>query len=40
MHHTTTLAGGSGAVREVIDMLIESRGDYKKYLDKLLKELR
>ena len=40
VHHTTTLAGGSGAVREVIDMLIESRGDYKKYLDKLLKELR
>jgi 3-deoxy-D-manno-octulosonate 8-phosphate phosphatase (KDO 8-P phosphatase) len=40
VHYTTTLAGGEGAVREVIDMLIESRGDYTAHLDKLLEELR
>ena len=40
VHYTTTLAGGEGAVREVIDMLIESRGDYTSHLDKLLEELR
>jgi len=39
-HHTTSLSGGKGAVREVIDMLIESRGNYTTHLDKLLKELR
>lgn len=39
-HYTTSLAGGKGAVREVIDMLIESRGNYTAHLDKLLKELR
>lgn len=39
-HYTTSLSGGKGAVREVIDMLIESRGNYTTHLDKLLKELR
>ena len=39
-HYTTLLDGGKGAVREVIDLLIESRGDFTKQLDKLLSELR
>ncbi|MFL2511070.1 MAG: KdsC family phosphatase [Candidatus Neomarinimicrobiota bacterium] len=39
-HYTTTLKGGQGAVREVIDMLIESKGEYIAHLDKLLEELR
>ena len=39
-HYTTSLDGGKGAVREVIDLLIESRGDFTKQLDKLLSELR
>ncbi len=39
-HYTTQLAGGKGAVREVIDLLIESRGDFTEQLDKLLSELR
>ena len=39
-HYTTLLEGGKGAVREVIDLLIESRGDFTEQLDKLLSELR
>ena len=39
-HHTTRLAGGKGAVREVIDLLIEARGNFTEQLDKLLSELR
>ena len=39
-HYTTSLYGGEGAVREVIDLLIESRGDFTEQLDKLLSELR
>ena len=39
-HYTTSLDGGKGAVREVIDLLIESRGDFTEQLDKLLSELR
>jgi len=39
-HYTTTLPGGKGAVREIIDMLIESKGDYISFLDNLLEELR
>ena len=39
-HYTTLLDGGRGAVREVIDLLIESRGDFTQQLDKLLSELR
>ena len=40
MHYTTEVEGGKGAVREVIDLLIESRGDFTEQLDKLLSELR
>ena len=40
VHYTTEVEGGKGAVREVIDLLIESRGDFTKQLDKLLSELR
>ena len=39
-HYTTSLEGGKGAVREVIDLLIESKGDFTEQLDKLLSELR
>ena len=39
-HYTTFLNGGKGAVREGIDLLIESRGDFTEQLDKLLSELR
>jgi 3-deoxy-D-manno-octulosonate 8-phosphate phosphatase (KDO 8-P phosphatase) len=39
-HYTTLLEGGKGAVREVIDLLIESKGDFTEQLDKLLSELR
>ena len=39
-HYTTLLEGGKGAVREVIDLLIESRGDFTEQLDKLLIDLR
>ena len=39
-HYVTSLEGGKGAVREVIDLLIESRGDFTSKLDELLNELR
>ena len=39
-HYTTLLEGGKGAVREVIDLLIQSRGDFTEQLDKLLSELK
>ena len=39
-HYTTTKAGGEGAVREVIDLLIESRGDFDGSINKLLSDLR
>ena len=39
-HYITTLEGGKGAVREVIDLLIESRGDFTSKLDELLHDLR
>ena len=39
-HYTTALEGGKGAVREVIDLLIESKGDFSEQLDKLLSDLR
>lgn len=31
-HAVTTAAGGSGAVREITDYLIEARGDYDRFL--------
>mgnify|MGYP005693062805 FL=1 len=40
VHYTTEVEGGKGAVREVIDLLIESKGDFTKQLDKLLSDLR
>ena len=39
-HYVTKTPGGKGAVREVIDMLIASRGDFDQLLDQLLSELR
>ena len=39
-HYTTAVEGGKGAVREVIDLLIESKGDFSEQLDKLLSDLR
>ena len=39
-HYIPTLEGGKGAVREVIDLLIESRGDFTSKLDELLDDLR
>ena len=39
-HYTTELSGGHGAVREVIDMIIESRDNFDSKLEELLKELR
>ena len=39
-HYTTAVEGGKGAVREVIDLLIESKGDFSEQLDKLLNDLR
>tara|TARA_B100000378_G_C18016270_1_gene402600 strand:+ start:694 stop:1236 length:543 start_codon:yes stop_codon:yes gene_type:complete len=39
-HYTTTKAGGEGAVREVIDLIIESRGDFDGSINKLLSDLR
>jgi Low specificity phosphatase (HAD superfamily) len=39
-HYTTAVKGGKGAVREVIDLLIESKGDFTEQLDKLLSDLR
>ena len=39
-HYITKSSGGKGAVREVIDMLIASRGDFEQLLDELLSELR
>ena len=39
-HYTTAVEGGKGAVREVIDLLIESKGNFTKQLDKLLSDLR
>ena len=39
-HYTTKLSGGHGAVREVIDMIIESRDNFDSKLEELLKELR
>ena len=39
-HYVTKSPGGKGAVREVIDMLIASRGDFDQLLDQLLSELR
>ena len=40
VHYTTAVEGGKGAVREVIDLLIESKGDFSEQLDKLLSDLR
>jgi 3-deoxy-D-manno-octulosonate 8-phosphate phosphatase (KDO 8-P phosphatase) len=39
-HYVTKQKGGNGAVREVIDMLIASKGDFKQLLDKLVSDLR
>ena len=39
-HFITKNTGGKGAVREVIDLIIASRGDFKQLLDQLLSELR
>ena len=39
-HYTTTKAGGEGAVREIIDLIIESRGDFDGSINKLLSDLR
>ena len=39
-HYVTKKTGGKGAVREVIDLLIASRGDFDQLLDQLLSELR
>ena len=39
-HYTTAVEGGKGAVREVIDLLIESKGDFSEQIDKLLSDLR
>ena len=39
-HYTTSVEGGKGAVREVIDLLIESKGDFSEQIDKLLSDLR
>ena len=38
--YVTKKTGGKGAVREVIDLLIASRGDFDQLLDQLLSELR
>ena len=35
-----TKAGGEGAVREIIDLIIESRGDFDGSINKLLSDLR
>ena len=39
-HYATTKAGGEGAVREIIDLIIESRGDFDGSINKLLSDLR
>ena len=39
-HLITKNTGGKGAVREVIDLIIASRGDFDQLLDQLLSELR
>ena len=39
-HYTTTKAGGEGAVREIIDLIIESRGEFDSSINKLLSDLR
>ena len=39
-HYTTKKAGGEGAVREIIDLIIESRGDFDGSINKLLSDLR
>ncbi len=40
VHYTTKIPGGHGAVREVIDMIIDSRENFDSKLEKLLKDLR
>ena len=39
-HYITSKAGGHGAVREVIDLIISSRGNYDDAINQLLSELR
>ena len=40
VHYTTKIPGGHGAVREVIDMIIDSRENFDSKLEELLKDLR
>ena len=40
VHYTTKIPGGHGAVREVIDMIIDSRENFDSNLEELLKDLR
>ena len=40
VHYTTIIPGGHGAVREVIDMIIDSRENFDSKLEELLKDLR
>ena len=39
-HYITSKAGGHGAVREVIDLIISSRGNFDDAINQLLSELR
>ena len=39
-HYITSKAGGYGAVREVIDLIISSRGNFDDAINQLLSELR
>ena len=39
-HYITSKAGGHGAVREVIDLIISSRGNFDDAINLLLSELR
>ena len=40
VHYTTKIPGGHGAVREVIDMIIDSKENFDSKLEELLKDLR
>jgi 3-deoxy-D-manno-octulosonate 8-phosphate phosphatase (KDO 8-P phosphatase) len=38
--YVTQKQGGEGAVREVIDLIIQSKGDFENHLNSLIDELK